>query len=81
MEKHLHTITLLFDQLGLNSTDAGINNFVSKNSPLPKDVELYKAKFWNPSQANCLKQMKDEDADWSDIVDQLDVMLRRKIDS
>ena len=80
MENHIHTITLLFDQLGLNSSDAEINKFVTKNSPLSKDVELYKAKFWNSSQAICLKQMKEEDADWSDIVDQLDVMLRRKND-
>ena len=81
MEKHIHSISSLFDQLGLNSSDKEINKFVNENNPLSKDVELHKAKFWNCSQADCLKQMKEEDADWSDIVDQLDVMLRRKIDS
>lgn len=76
MEPHMHDITALFDQLGLDSSDQAIDEFINKNSPLPMHVELHKAGFWNASQASFLKQVKDEDADWVDIVEQLNVMLR-----
>jgi len=76
METPIHFIASLFDQLGLDSTEEGINNFIEKNGPLPGNIELHKAYFWNTSQASFLKQMLDEDADWVEIVNQLDVMLR-----
>ena len=76
MEMPTHTIVSLFDQLGLESTDEAMDAFINRNSPLPGNVMLHEAGFWNPSQASCLKEMKDEDADWAEIVDQLDAMLR-----
>ncbi|MEH6550795.1 MAG: DUF2789 domain-containing protein [Pseudomonadales bacterium] len=76
METPIHSIVSLFDQLGLESTDEAVDTFINRNSPLPDNVMLHKADFWNPSQASFLKQMKDEDADWAEIVDQLDAMLR-----
>ncbi len=76
METPIHSIVSLFDQLGLDSTDQGIDAFITTNGPLPAAVELSKAAFWNTSQASFLQQMKDEDADWAEIVDQLDAMLR-----
>jgi hypothetical protein len=76
MEMPTHTIVSLFDQLGLESTDEAIDAFININSPLSGNVMLHKADFWNTSQASCLKEMKDEDADWAEIVDQLDAMLR-----
>ena len=38
--------------------------------------KLSQCGFWNSSQASFLKQVKDEDADWAEIVDQLNAMLR-----
>lgn len=76
METPLHSIVSLFDQLGLNSTEEGVNNFINKNGKLLGNIELHKADFWNTSQANFLKQALDEDADWVEIVNQLDAMLR-----
>ena len=76
MEPHIHSLVSLFDQLGLDSTDKSIEDFINRNNPLPGNVELHKADFWSSSQASFLKQVKDEDADWADIVDQLDTMLR-----
>lgn len=76
METPVHSLSSLFDQLGIDSTDQAIADFTNKNKPLPGNVELCEANFWNPSQASFLKQAKDEDADWAEIVDQLDVMLR-----
>jgi hypothetical protein len=76
METPIHSIVSLFDQLGLGSTDKEIEDFINRNKSLAGSVELYEADFWNTAQASFLKQMKDEDADWAEIVDQLDVMLR-----
>lgn len=76
MEMPTHTIVSLFNQLGLESTDEAMDAFINRNSPLPGNIMLHKADFWNTSQASCLKEMKDEDADWAEIVDQLDTMLR-----
>ncbi|PHS73779.1 MAG: hypothetical protein COB22_00820 [Cycloclasticus sp.] len=76
METPIHSITSLFDQLGLDSTDKAIRDFISRNKPLPQRVELCQASFWSASQASFLKQVKNEDADWTEIADQLDAMLR-----
>ena len=72
----MESIVSLFDQLGLDSTDEAIEDFINRNGSLPGNVKLYKADFWNTSHASFLKQMKEEDADWAEIVDQLDAMLR-----
>ncbi len=76
MNIHNHSLACLFKQLGLDSTDQAIQDFINQNAPLPGNVELHKAKFWSSSQASFLQQSKDDDADWAEIVDQLDAMLR-----
>ncbi len=76
MEPPIHSIVSLFNQLGLVSTDEAIEDFINRNSPLSGNIELHNADFWNSSQASFLKEVKDEDADWVEIVDQLDTMLR-----
>ncbi|MFT5599131.1 MAG: hypothetical protein ACI9V8_001135 [Urechidicola sp.] len=76
METPIHSIVTLFDQLGLDSSEQGVNKFIEENGQLLGIKELHKAGFWNASQASFLKQALDEDADWVEIVNQLDVMLR-----
>ena len=76
MESQSHTLSSLFDQLGLDAKNKSVDNFITVNRTIPRNVELHEATFWNSSQASFLKQMKDEDADWAGIIDQLDVMLR-----
>ncbi|MEM5527307.1 DUF2789 domain-containing protein [Gammaproteobacteria bacterium AS21] len=76
MESPIHTIVSLFNQLGLDDTAEGIDNFIEINSPLPSTVMLHEADIWNTSQAAFLKQAVEEDADWAEIVNQLDTMLR-----
>jgi hypothetical protein len=75
MEFQAHTLSSLFDQLGLDAQNKSIDNF-TVNRTIARNVELHEATFWNASQAPFLKQVKDEDADWAGIIDQLDVMLR-----
>ena len=76
METHTHSLACLFKQLGLSSTDKDIQSFIKNNAPLSGTIELHKANFWSVSQAAFLKQAKEEDADWAEVVDQLNVMLR-----
>jgi hypothetical protein len=76
LEAPIHSIVSLFDQLGLDSTEEAINSFIEKNRPLSDEIELHTAEFWSASQASFLKQELDNDADWVEIVNQLDVMLR-----
>lgn len=78
MSDHYHSLTSLFEQLGLGDTDREIRDFIRQHAPLPDDVKLHEASFWRASQANFLEQAKAEDADWAEIVDQLDVMLRKQ---
>ena len=76
MESPTHSLSSLFEQLGLDNREASIEQFIETHSTIPGNVELQDANFWTPSQAAFLKQMKDEDADWVGIIDQLDVLLR-----
>ncbi|MFS2157044.1 DUF2789 domain-containing protein [Pseudomonas sp. Pseusp122] len=72
------TLSLLFDQLGLPSDQAGIDNFVRTHSPLPNEVKLSEADFWTPQQAKLLKDEILEDAEWAPVVDELNVLLHSK---
>tara|TARA_R110001583_G_scaffold31978_4_gene109217 strand:- start:204876 stop:205112 length:237 start_codon:yes stop_codon:yes gene_type:complete len=76
MENPIHEFKDLFEQLGLPSDKASITSFIDSHRPLPHDVKLAEAPFWNASQAGFLREELLEDADWAEIVDRLDVALR-----
>lgn len=76
MEPPIHNLPSLFKQLGLDDSDEAIEKFIADHKPLPGAVELHEADCWNSAQAAFLRQEKEEDADWAEIVDQLDAMLR-----
>ncbi len=76
MESPAHTINALFDQLGLDSSDEDIEAFIDDCHTIPDNLALYDAGFWTPSQAAFLKQAVEEDADWAEVVDNLNAMLR-----
>ena len=40
-------------------------------------MDLADAFFWSPSQAELLREEILDDADWAEVVDQLDVLLRK----
>lgn len=76
MEPPIHNLDALFKQLGLDNSNEAIEDFVNKNRSLPGNVELHQAQFWNKSQADFLKEAIEEDSDWSETVDELNVLLR-----
>lgn len=75
MEEPLHSMSNLFAQLGLPADDAAIERFIATHSPLPPNMELSQAPFWTPAQAAFLRDEWREDADWVEVVDQLNVRL------
>jgi len=44
---------------------------------LKPELHLADAFFWSPSQAELLREEILDDADWAEVVDQLDVLLRK----
>ncbi len=76
MELTNHSMTDLFLQLGLPSEKADIERFIASHRPLPEDVRLAEASFWTPGQAQFLREEIRDDADWAELVDQLNLALR-----
>ena len=77
MNAYHHRFTELFSQLGLPADAAAIEAFVTAHAPLPGDLRLEDAPFWSPSQARLLREELCVDADWSEVIDQLNLLLRR----
>ena len=65
----------LFAQLGLPSSDSEIALFIETRHHLASNVILSDASFWTPSQAEFLKEELAKDADWAEVIDQLNVRL------
>ncbi|GAB3093215.1 DUF2789 domain-containing protein [Aestuariicella hydrocarbonica] len=75
MDTSLHSMTTLFQQLGLPHQDSDIEGFIAQHR-LEKSQALAEASFWNANQARFLKEALEDDADWAEVVDQLDARLR-----
>ncbi len=75
MELPIHTLSNLFEQLGLPSDQESIEAFVANHRPLPDGVAVADASFWTPSQARFLRDEIREDADWAAVVDTLGALL------
>lgn len=77
MESPVHSLPSLFQQLGLAADPVGIDVFLATHSPLKANLALADAFFWTPAQAAFLREEILEDADWAEVVDQLNLMLRK----
>ena len=76
MDMSDHRFTGLFAQLGLPSDEPAIRRFIATHSPLAAGIELADATFWTTGQAAFLREEIDRDADWAEVVDQLNAALR-----
>lgn len=76
----MHTSTIampeLFAQLGMAHSKLAIVRFI-KHHHIPEGVRLQAANFWTQSQRQFLKDSLQQDSDWCEIVDRLDVLLRQ----
>lgn len=76
MDTSKHTLSTLFEQLGLDSDPASIEAFVTRYSPLPAEMAIQDAPFWSEAQSHFLEEGLEEDSDWAEIIDELDAMMR-----
>jgi hypothetical protein len=75
MESPVHSLPSLFKQLGLSDDPVSIEQFVAVHSPLKRDQRLEDAFFWTENQKNLLRSEILEDADWAEVVDELNLLL------
>lgn len=78
MEASLHTLNNLFAQLGLANSDAEIDHFIKTHSHLAGYISLADAPYWTPAQATFLREEILKDADWAEVIDQLNARLHAK---
>ena len=78
MELPNKDMTTLFEQLGLPSDPASIDDFIASHAPLPNHVKLAEAPFWSHAQRAFLRDEWIEDAEWAPIVDELNVRLHEE---
>ncbi len=74
------SMTLLFEQLGLERSPEAIQTFITTHRFQPGGFggPIQEAPFWTQSQAELLSQALAEDSEWSGLVDRLDSALRLK---
>lgn len=77
MQLHQHGMAELFEQLGLGSSPREIDEFIDAHRHPRDTTPPHQASFWTQAQASFLREAIEEDADWAELVDQLDVMLRK----
>ena len=76
MEPPVHRFGDLFRQLGLADRPAEIAAFLARHRPLPARTALADAPFWSPVQSRFLREGIADNADWAQLVGQLDASLR-----
>ena len=74
MELPNQNLAALFDQLGLPSSAEDIEAFFATHA-LTHDENLVDAPFWTPTQAAFLKEQLNRDAEWAQVVDELNTRL------
>ncbi len=74
MDTQAHTLPALFAQLGLPNDLEGISTFIHTHQ-IRSNVELQKASFWSSAQASFLAEALQEDSDWAEVVDELNMRL------
>ncbi|OCQ18431.1 hypothetical protein A7985_23530 [Pseudoalteromonas luteoviolacea] len=75
MDTSYHSLKSLFSQLGLENSDEHISQFIDCNK-LQSHILIKDAPFWNEGQKNFIEESLNEDADWSEVIDELDALLR-----
>ncbi|MCX7169952.1 MAG: DUF2789 family protein [Proteobacteria bacterium] len=74
------SMTLLFEQLGLEHSPEAIQAFIAAHRVRPGGYSgpIQEAPFWTHSQSELLSQALADDSEWSGLVDRLDSALRQK---
>lgn len=77
MNQLFHRFSELFAQLGLPHEPERIGEFLARHAPLSPEIRLEDAPFWTSAQSTLLREQICVDADWAEVVDQLNLALRK----
>jgi hypothetical protein len=77
MNASVRTLEELFEQLGLSSQKIQMALFIEKHQLQPGSV-LPDAIYWTSNQKAFLIEAKEDDSEWSEVVDQLATLLISK---
>ncbi|QJR82328.1 DUF2789 domain-containing protein [Alteromonas pelagimontana] len=67
----------LFMQLGLDSSEEKIEEFIAKHRGVHDSRHLEDAPFWNEAQAEFIQNAYVADAEWVVVIDKLNVRLHQ----
>ncbi|MDC0601805.1 DUF2789 domain-containing protein [Aliiglaciecola sp.] len=70
------TLNDLFLQLGLHNQEPDIDNFIEQHKGLESSVKLQNAPFWTSQQSEFIANALLDDAEWAELIDQLNSRLR-----
>ncbi|VXB36080.1 conserved hypothetical protein [Pseudomonas sp. 8AS] len=76
MDTSNHSLSALFEQLGLPAGKADIEAFI-RDHQLLEGQGLAQAPFWSESQAAFIGEALDDDSDWAERVDELALLLSK----
>ena len=74
MDTSNHAFRSLFVQLGLNSSNEAIAEFIGSHK-LKGGEPIDQANFWTPAQAEFFRESWLEDSDWVGVIEQLNTVL------
>jgi hypothetical protein len=69
------TLNNLFEQLGLAADEGSIDEFIETHKGLSNELHIENAEFWTSAQASFIKNALTEDAEWAELIDQLNSRL------
>ncbi len=70
------TMELLFDQLGLESSEKAIDDFIEAHQ-LDQNTALHQAEFWSHNQRDFILSHWKKDDEWAIMVDTLNALLHQ----
>ncbi|MDP2716128.1 DUF2789 domain-containing protein [Rheinheimera sp.] len=74
MDMSEHNLRTLFAQLGLSNNEQAIAQFIRQHRLAP-GMAIQDAPFWNSAQASFLRESLKQDAEWCEIIDELNALL------
>jgi hypothetical protein len=74
MGEPVYSLETLFEQLGMSAEPEDIRRFIGEHR-LTDDTKLHEAAFWTPQQAAFLQDGLENDANWAEIIDELNLRL------
>jgi hypothetical protein len=74
MDTSAHNLHTLFAQLGLDNSEPAMAQFIQRHR-LAAGLAIQDAPFWNTAQASFLRESLKEDAEWCEVIDELNTLL------